>query len=276
LPGCFTCRARRVLCDKDRPVCSHCNRLSLECAFPDPTEVTTNKRGATKHARSLKTGVRKVGESVDNDDSLRSESLSDDYGNKEPGAVVLSPDHDRAVEQAVPIPSLSTDTSMSSYDLSAYSFSSERSYIRISPTDYGHLPPPFSDLSSDRSLEVVNYIGGHLPQAAVQQSAPSLELYQTPKTTSFPPEVTKTGSEYANLSHVSPQELLLWTTSRQIEPLSLKSPSITRGPGVPRVNISASDQRLIDHFLTNMSALAVLRDQVVSASVAMLLQAPTS
>jgi hypothetical protein len=48
--GCFTCRSRRVLCDKTRPVCSHCNRLSLSCTFPDLSEINTAKRPRQKLA----------------------------------------------------------------------------------------------------------------------------------------------------------------------------------------------------------------------------------
>ncbi|KAL2204132.1 hypothetical protein CC79DRAFT_1312399 [Sarocladium strictum] len=43
--GCLTCRARKVKCDEARPMCSHCNRLMLQCIYKSPisTRQTANK-----------------------------------------------------------------------------------------------------------------------------------------------------------------------------------------------------------------------------------------
>jgi hypothetical protein len=37
--GCFNCKRRRIKCNEDRPDCSACRRLSLECAYPPQNAV---------------------------------------------------------------------------------------------------------------------------------------------------------------------------------------------------------------------------------------------
>ncbi|WWC69636.1 uncharacterized protein I206_103579 [Kwoniella pini CBS 10737] len=39
--GCRTCRQRRVKCDRDKPSCGHCQRLSLVCRWPELIDTFT-------------------------------------------------------------------------------------------------------------------------------------------------------------------------------------------------------------------------------------------
>ncbi|KAL1966866.1 hypothetical protein VTN77DRAFT_3831 [Rasamsonia byssochlamydoides] len=39
--GCLTCRRRKVRCDEMKPVCRHCTRLRLKCAYKSALEVST-------------------------------------------------------------------------------------------------------------------------------------------------------------------------------------------------------------------------------------------
>ncbi|KAK4704699.1 hypothetical protein P7C70_g1513, partial [Phenoliferia sp. Uapishka_3] len=60
--GCFSCRGRRIKCGEERPLCSHCKRLGIECiwtnaALPLAQEKTEQKRsltacGACREARA--------------------------------------------------------------------------------------------------------------------------------------------------------------------------------------------------------------------------------
>ncbi|KAH7193727.1 uncharacterized protein B0J16DRAFT_381601 [Fusarium flagelliforme] len=45
--GCQQCRSRRVKCDEAKPICSHCNRLSLTCIY-DRAQSDTNSASPTE------------------------------------------------------------------------------------------------------------------------------------------------------------------------------------------------------------------------------------
>lgn len=44
LPGCLTCRKRKVKCDEAKPVCSRCTRLQRQCIWSDDMEVVPHRR----------------------------------------------------------------------------------------------------------------------------------------------------------------------------------------------------------------------------------------
>ncbi|KAI9727367.1 MAG: hypothetical protein M1834_008438 [Cirrosporium novae-zelandiae] len=42
--GCLTCRQRKVKCNEQKPTCSHCERLNLQCIWKDPPPTSSNRR----------------------------------------------------------------------------------------------------------------------------------------------------------------------------------------------------------------------------------------
>ena len=52
-PGCFTCRARKVRCDEQHPICRTCNRLRLSCSYtaPGQPELISHKNARPHHSR---------------------------------------------------------------------------------------------------------------------------------------------------------------------------------------------------------------------------------
>ncbi|POS79808.1 hypothetical protein DHEL01_v201813 [Diaporthe helianthi] len=48
--GCLTCKRRKVKCDELRPRCSHCERLNLECKWPQSFPTNSHKRRSRQTA----------------------------------------------------------------------------------------------------------------------------------------------------------------------------------------------------------------------------------
>ena len=55
--GCFTCRKRKKRCDEDRPACSACIRLNLDCSYPEPGTERKNKK--RKHGENEEWNLEK-------------------------------------------------------------------------------------------------------------------------------------------------------------------------------------------------------------------------
>lgn len=51
--GCWTCRARRVKCDEQRPICARCSRSRLECEGYGVRLLWTNARGADRVSTTI-------------------------------------------------------------------------------------------------------------------------------------------------------------------------------------------------------------------------------
>jgi hypothetical protein len=50
--GCDTCNNRRVKCDEARPICGHCTRLGLECAYKMHAQGKSRARASSSQSRS--------------------------------------------------------------------------------------------------------------------------------------------------------------------------------------------------------------------------------
>lgn len=54
--GCFTCRKRKKRCDETKPICTACDRLKLDCVYPEPGMERKNrprKQDKVRQARKL-------------------------------------------------------------------------------------------------------------------------------------------------------------------------------------------------------------------------------
>ncbi|KAH9222071.1 hypothetical protein DL95DRAFT_510184 [Leptodontidium sp. 2 PMI_412] len=49
--GCATCRARRKKCDQGKPTCAICNRLGLNCEYPDPNSLEDRRERRAANSR---------------------------------------------------------------------------------------------------------------------------------------------------------------------------------------------------------------------------------
>ncbi|RDW79724.1 hypothetical protein BP6252_04362 [Coleophoma cylindrospora] len=75
--GCYTCRARRVKCDEQHPICERCRKGSRECVYPEPKEPASRSSAAGKSSQA---------ESHGSPDSSPDES-EDDPESERPGTV---------------------------------------------------------------------------------------------------------------------------------------------------------------------------------------------
>lgn len=75
--GCLTCRRRKVRCDEQRPRCSHCERLNLQCRWRPPYSATQWRFVGTEPGQfSIATGPPSLGHAQEQPQASPAESQS--------------------------------------------------------------------------------------------------------------------------------------------------------------------------------------------------------